>query len=557
LTILVLTERFAYGGLETQIAGQVATLAQHGERCILATGSGPESVPTDLFADGLFCLRMGAEATFGELRETLKRLEDFATLHAAKVIHAHPFHSWILGALLARRLRLPWLATVHGPASLYGITLPAAKAALTSCVLPDAAAVYCVSPEAAELVGTVTEAEVRLLPNAVRIPPEPMRGEPGVWAWLGRLDPDKLPGLLDLLDKLAVAPPARLRIFGRGSAQEELERVIAKRPEIAAFARLEGWYADPMAALAGCELVAGMGRVMLEAGAAGLACLLVGYDGVKGLLDEAALAEAAWSNLSGRHAATIPAEVLHEQIRAWRADPARWNLRTWIARMRDEAAVWSAYRADLQRLPLREVPGLAFLDDLIRFSGAVDRPAWGDPDMARAIEAVAKRDPLGLRGWAAEAQAETTALREEAAKQRGEAAALREQLQIAREALAEQVAAAETAQADAASLREELDRERARSSALDAQRNDWQYRAEAMARSTSWRVTAPLRAASATARMAADIRNHAKRMKWLMHIGRERGWLDALRWTYLRLSNGRAGDLGSGPIKFFERRGMM
>lgn len=564
MTILVLTERFAHGGLETQIAGQAAALARLGERCVLATGSGPESVPADLFAEGLFGLPMGAEATFGQLRETLGRLEDLVGRHGVQVIHAHPFHSWILGALLARRVRLPWVATAHGPVSVHGITQPAAKAALTSCVLPGAARVYCVSPEAAELVGSITKAEIRLLPNAVRIPAERLHGEPGVWAWSGRLDPDKLPGLLDLLDKLAAAPPARLRIFGTGTSREELERIIAGRPDIAAFTRLEGWYADLLGAIGGCELVAGMGRVLLEAGAAGLPCLLVGYDGVKGLLDEAALAEAAWRNLSGREAPTIAADALHEQIRGWRADPARFDLRPWVARMRDEDAVWSAFHADLRDLPVREAPGLAFLDDLVRFVGAADHPAWADKDLARAVEVVANPDLLGLRSRAAEAQAEILALR-------AEVAGLREELRAARDAHAEQSAAAQAAQAaqaemeralaqqqaeaallraeleqqraEAALLRAELERERSRSATLDARRNDWQFRAQAMERSTSWRVTAPLRTASTVARLAADTRGHAKRLQWVMQLSRERGLRAALLWTYRRLRDGRAGEL--------------
>jgi len=404
MTILILTEFFSRGGLETHIIGQVETLARQGERCVIATGSGQDTVPADLFADGLFRLPMGPAVTVGELRDTLYRLEDFATRHAVRVIHSHPFYSFMTSALLARRLRLPWVATVHGPLSLHGVTQPAAKAALTSCVLPGAARVYCVSPEVVELVGRMTEAEIRLLPNAVRIPLRPIRGEPGVWAWAGRLDSDKLPGLLDLLDKLALAPPARLRIFGTGACRAELERFIEARPEIAAFACLEGWYTNLLAGLAGCEMVAGMGRVLLEGGAAGLSCLLVGYDGVKGLLNQAAIEQAAWANLSGRNAATISGVALQAEIQAWRAEPAQFDLRPWVTQMRDEEAVWSAYCADLRGLPLREAPGLALLDDSIRFSGG-GHLVWESSDLAGAMDAVANPDTQGLRAQVTEERA--------------------------------------------------------------------------------------------------------------------------------------------------------
>lgn len=518
MTILILTEIFERGGLETHIVGQVTTLARRGERFIIATGSGRESVPAELFADGLCDLAMGPTVTFRELRETLKRLEDFATRHAVKVIHAHPFYSLIIGALLARRLRLPWVATVHGPVSLHGITQPLAKAALTSCVLPGAALVYGVSPETVELISMMTEAEVRLLPNAVRIPREPMRGEFGIWAWSGRLDSDKLPGLLDLLNKLAPAPPAQLRIFGTGSCRAELERFIESRPEIAAFAQLKGWSADPMATLVGCELVAGMGRVLLEGGAAGLPCLLVGYDGVKGLLNETTVAQAAWTNLSGRNAATISTEALQAEIQAWRAVPARFDLRPWVTQMRDEETVWSAYCADLRALPQREAPHLGFLDDLIRFSGGADRLAWDDSDAARIVEAVANPDLRGLRAQAAQARAETAVLREELrtardayaehaalaaavqaeveralAQEKAQAAALREELRIACESHAEHSALAAAAQAEAAASLKGWSVAHAAAGNIHQSAVRWRDRALALEASTSWRLTGPLR----------------------------------------------------------------
>ena len=105
--------------------------------------------------------------------------------------------------------------------------------------------------------------------------------------------------------------------------------------------------------------------------------------------------------------------------------------------------------------------------------------------------------------------------------------------------------ALEQARAEAEVLRAALGRELARSSALDAQRNDLQYRAEGIVRSTSWRVTAPFRIASTLARIAVDTRAHGKRLKWVMQISRERGWRAALQWTYGRLRDGRAGELAA------------
>ena len=96
-------------------------------------------------------------------------------------------------------------------------------------------------------------------------------------------------------------------------------------------------------------------------------------------------------------------------------------------------------------------------------------------------------------------------------------------------------------QAKSAAARTELEAQKIHSTSVDLLRNQWQYRAESIERSTSWRLTAPLRKASAAIRLAADARGHIKRVKWVVQLRREHGWLAALLWTYRRARHGGIG----------------
>jgi glycosyltransferase involved in cell wall biosynthesis len=85
-------------------------------------------------------------------------------------------------------------------------------------------------------------------------------------------------------------------------------------------------------------------------------------------------------------------------------------------------------------------------------------------------------------------------------------------------------------------LNEELERERAYGAGLDMLRNDWQYRATALERSTSWKIMAPFRHAKTAVGLILNLSRHRARIKHLAYLSREIGVSGAARWAYMRVT---------------------
>jgi hypothetical protein len=99
--ILVLTDLFEQGGLETHIFGQARVLSRFGTEVLLATGSTGAHILEAVFAAQLTDLALGPNVNLSELRATIDRLREFAQRHRPTLIHAHPCHSYNIALLLA------------------------------------------------------------------------------------------------------------------------------------------------------------------------------------------------------------------------------------------------------------------------------------------------------------------------------------------------------------------------------------------------------------------------------------------------------------------------
>jgi glycosyltransferase involved in cell wall biosynthesis len=218
---------------------------------------------------------------------------------------------------------------------------------LRDLVLGQAAHVLCVSEEVAdEARAQQPRARIQLLRNPVDlslIGPVSASAD-GDWALVGRLDGDKLPGMMHFLDLMSlVRPLGRVRVFGRGESEETLKEWVERRGH-AGSVSWEGFKADLPAQLAhGFAGVAGMGRVLLEAAAMNLPFILVGYDGTKRLVSASELEGLAARNYSGRGLRTIGADRLAQHLAALEEHRSTYMLRDWVRQHADSNHVWGRY----------------------------------------------------------------------------------------------------------------------------------------------------------------------------------------------------------------------
>jgi len=355
--MLIVSEQFAFGGLETQIIGQVNFLQNTGHKVFIATGNNFSKDYLSLF-DGHLCnLPLMTGGGYDDLFDAVDMINNFARDNAIEVIHAHPFMSLLPSLFASCQLRLPLLITLHGPAVLRSVYGPVFDKLLRALILPEAAHVYCVSPEIKALAEPYAGASCTFLPNAVDLKLfQPVdRNSSSKWALVGRIDDTKAAGMKDFLCKAKEIGLPGVDIFGEGTARTDLERFVQEKgfTEVCFKGYSSKLHLELKNGYAG---VAGMGRVVLEGVAMDLPVILVGYDGTKGIMDADGLTKASWWNYSGRGLKIISAEEMAGQISQLEHANKLNHLRSWIEANANEAVVWNRYLDSLKQLKYEYSP---------------------------------------------------------------------------------------------------------------------------------------------------------------------------------------------------------
>lgn len=318
-SILIVTEQFTLGGLETHIQGEIRQLSEQGVAAHLAVGNAFDSafVPPCVVSvtSGL---PLDPLANAGSLLEAIDQLRDIIRKHQIQAVHAHPFASFIPAAAAAELEAVPLVITLHGPASLtsYG---PIYDVLVRDVIFRNAAFIVSVSPEVIDIASTYSKREnIIYIPNSVMF--EENDGDcMGVGAtdarWLvaSRLDFDKIPGVIDFCAKARESGIVGVVVVGDGVAKRNLEGALAELG-LSDYAELAGACSNLPELMRRYCGVAGMGRVLLEGVASKKPVVLVGYDGVKGVVDPALLQLAAKRNFSGRGLPTLDVASFSEQL---------------------------------------------------------------------------------------------------------------------------------------------------------------------------------------------------------------------------------------------------
>lgn len=344
--ILVTTELFTLGGLETHVKGEIYQLSKLGCKVHLAVGAqySDELVP-DQVLSVTSGLEMGPRSSISDLVGSVEKLRALIREEKIECVHAHPFTSLIPSFIAAELERVPFALTLHGPASVGGHYGPIYDFLFRSIILPNSGLAAVVSEEVAELVQPyVSENAICVIRNAVDI--DALGGRCSSkcdprWLIVGRLDEFKAPGIADLVRKAKSIGVPGVVIIGSGSAQQDLARTIDLEG-LGSFVEFLGARPDVTELMPTFAAVAGMGRVVLEAVACGKPVILTGYDGVKGLLDERLFLRAKDANFSGRNLHTVDAETLSEQIKVLHKGWAERDLML-LSDEFSESAAWTKF----------------------------------------------------------------------------------------------------------------------------------------------------------------------------------------------------------------------
>jgi GT2 family glycosyltransferase/glycosyltransferase involved in cell wall biosynthesis/uncharacterized protein (DUF3084 family) len=375
-SLLVTTELFNIGGLETHVAGEVACLAEEGFRIHLVVGANTSDKMLPKEATSVTTgLAMGPDMTTAELIQTVESLRKIIRAHGVECVHAHPFMSLVPSQIAAELEGIPFVVTLHGPASLSDCYGPLYDFILSSVILPKADMVVAVSQEVADLAAPyVDDARLCVLPNGVPIGnfcDDPVEDcADGRWLLVSRLDIHKVVGIRDFIQKAAAAGLPGVLIVGDGDARGKLLSQLDV-DGLSNYVEFLGARTDVAKLMQRAAGVAGMGRVILE----GLACskpaVLVGYDGVKGVVTPDVFRVASATNFSGRKMPTISATEFSRQLSMTQRGTN--ELTDLVMSEYNDKAVWRKF---VQKLDGLKTHGRSLLSDAyIKFASETNAPA--------------------------------------------------------------------------------------------------------------------------------------------------------------------------------------
>lgn len=320
-SLLIVTEQFTLGGLETHIRGEIEHLSKAGVNVHLAIGKAFEEA---LLPSGLASIKhgfpLGPECSPEELLSVIHHLRQIIRQHAIGCVHVHPFTSIIPAVVAAELESIPYAITLHGPASMasYG---PIYDLLVKGIILPSAPLIVAVSPEVQDLLSIhASDQSVHYIPNSVTFG-ESHNADSAVtsmdprWLVVSRMDEFKIQGIFDFCRKAKACGIAGVVIAGDGPAKQKLCQMLEEHGD-SDYVELIGPSNEIPALIKKFSGIAGMGRVVLEGVSSHKPVVLVGYDGVKGVVDEQLLTQAAEHNFSGRNLPVIDDNELLDQLGA-------------------------------------------------------------------------------------------------------------------------------------------------------------------------------------------------------------------------------------------------
>lgn len=356
MNIAIVSQYFKHGGLESRILGSVRHLQRRGHQVSFIVGADAnlESIK-GLAGDRVLQINIPSSGIGPETEEAVQTMAKFCGEQKCELLHLHPFITFYWGALTAERLGIPYVVTLHGPASLQSAEGFPYDFLIEHPILENASRVFCVSSGVMNQAEDLQpKAKCCLLPNGVDLTKyrAAVRDPDGEWAVLTRLDDDKVQSVRYFLEVFFALSGRnhRVRIFGEGQKRGDLEGWLSAQ-SFGSAVRLEGHCSSIEQAL--CKGFAGVGamaRASLEAGALGLPVILAGYDGVKGLMRREEMDKLAVQNFSGRGLPPIDAGQLAPQMEDLSAHPEKYYVRPWIERNANEGIIWEKY--------LREIDGI-------------------------------------------------------------------------------------------------------------------------------------------------------------------------------------------------------
>jgi len=387
--ILFVSDYFLNGGLETHLLTYAQELNKKGYAIFLATQSDKQTYVSYEGFKKVYHLVNTNDKSAKEFVEQVNEISKIVEEEQIDFIHAHPFITLISSFFVSQKYKIPFSITLHGPLSIEN-ELDKFYALMLKVIIINSSKVFVVSEELKRmLLPYHAKDNVIVLPNPVStnkfLKTKVNTDVYAKWALVSRLDDDKFEGITNFIELAVFVGVKEVVIFGNGQCEQKIKNYIENLEEkilinIKEFSSsLEFDLQDDF------SMVAGMGRVILEASSMNLPIILVGYDGVKGLCTRELLEKASWYNFSGRGLKNIGSGELIKQLAQYEQDSQKFRLREYVLQSYAISVMTTQYIAELNNTDFNQRFLTEDILSLFDCESALDVPYTRNSELIKSL----------------------------------------------------------------------------------------------------------------------------------------------------------------------------
>lgn len=316
MNILIISQNFSRGGLETQIYTQYNFMKKNNKFYFaFASYNSNLNLKEAKIYDGY---NFSTDASVEEFCSDVENLVNIIKENKIDVIHVHPFYSVFPAVFAAKITNIPIIYSFHGYGS-FNFPYQVNDVILLQCMLEsEIDEVFSVSELGVSAINNATFTDKAMfLPNSVDLNKYKKHNVVNnkTWALISRVDSDKIEEinkLISMLDKIDIE---KICIYGDGNKREELEQFVQDNKltdKVVLMGHSDNLWEELNGKYNG---VIGIGRVVMEAIAMSYPTMLIGYKKIAGIIDLKMYNMVKKYNFINRMIPDISIEKLNEQLK--------------------------------------------------------------------------------------------------------------------------------------------------------------------------------------------------------------------------------------------------
>ncbi len=287
MNILVVSQNFTMGGLETQIYTQYRTMKNENKFSFAFKNY---SSNLDLSEAKVYTgFNFSGDSSIKQFCEDVEKLIEIINNDNINVIHAHPFYSVFPAVFAAKIMSIPIVYTYHGVLSLNFTNQINDNLLFKAILESEIDRIFSVSKTGILSMRNIisNSDKVVFFPNSIDLTKYKKNDviNNKNWALISRLDSDKIYEIKKIISIMDEVDIKKICIYGNGNKKDELEQFI-----------IDNGLDEKVVLMGHCDNICnelngkyngvlGTSRVAMEAIAMGYPTILVGYGKITGIID--------------------------------------------------------------------------------------------------------------------------------------------------------------------------------------------------------------------------------------------------------------------------------